>query len=41
MKEEELKFGGGGDSGPPKAYFRSFSSSSSVICRPDPDNPGQ
>lgn len=31
--------GGGGDE-PPKAFFQSYSSSSSVVCRPDPDNPG-
>ena len=40
-QEEEIEFskGGGGDG--PKGFFRTSSFSSSVVCRPDPDNPGK
>ena len=40
--ETDIEFdNNGGGGGPPRAYFKSFSSSSSVVCRPDPDNPGK
>jgi hypothetical protein len=40
QQEEEQKFGGGGGGGP-KAFFSSSSSMSSIVCRPDPNNPHQ
>ena len=43
MKQEnEIEFDGhGGGGGPPKAFFKSYSSVTSFSSRPDPDNPGK
>lgn len=38
---EEIEFAKGGDGGGPKGFFKSVSSFSSVVCRPDPENPGR
>ena len=40
QKEEELKHGGNGGGGKPYVRFGGYSSSSSTVCRPDPENPG-
>lgn len=38
---EEIKFSNGGGGEGPKSYFKSYSSVSSVVCKPDPENPGR
>ena len=40
-KPQDIEFSKGGDGGGPKGFFKSVSSYSSVVCRPDPDNPGR
>ena len=40
-QNEELKHGGNGGGGKPYIRFGGFTSSSSIVCRPDPENPGQ
>jgi hypothetical protein len=40
-RKEEIEFAKGGEGGGPKGFFRSVSSFSSVVCRPDPENPGR
>jgi hypothetical protein len=38
---EKIEFSKGGDGDGPKGFFKSVSSFSSVVCRPDPENPGR
>lgn len=40
-QQEEIKFSNGGGGDGPKSYFKSWSSVSSIVCRPDPNNPGK
>ena len=41
-QEDEIKFANnGGGGGQPKSFFQTYSSSSAIVCRPDPNNPGK